>query len=117
MIGIALDREVVEAGEFLTGTVHWVADGDRVPRQLIAVAEWCTDGQGNRAHGIGRFAIFPLQRGVKEASFPLRLLIPYEGPVTFTGELVSVDWTLKVRVDQSGPDEAIESGFRVIPRR
>jgi hypothetical protein len=117
VIGIALDKDVVEAGEFLTGTVHWLADGDRLARQLIVAAEWRTDGQGNRAYGIGRAAVFPLPPGVRERSVRLRLLIPYEGPVTFTGELMSVNWTLRVRVDQSGLDQTIESAFRVIPRQ
>lgn len=115
MIGIALDRDVVGAGEFLTGTAQWSAEGDRVARQLIIAIEWCTDGAGNRASGIARGAVFPLG-GRTQGSFLFRLLIPYEGPVTFTGELVSVSWKIRVRADLRGFDESVEGDFRVVAR-
>ena len=117
MIGIALDRTTVEAGEFLTGTVQWSGEPDRAARLVIAAAYWRTDGAGNVAHGLGRVAQFKVPAGQRDATLPLRMLIPHEGPVSFQGELIAVEWKLHVRVDQRGIDEQIETGFRVSVRR
>lgn len=117
MIGIALDRTTVEAGEFLTGGIQWSGEPDRAVRMVIAAAYWRTDGAGNIAHGLGRVTQFKVPAGQRDATFPLRLLIPYEGPVSFQGELIAVEWKLHVRVDQRGIDEQIETEFWVSVRR
>ena len=116
MIGIALDREVVEAGDFLAGTVQWGMDGDQTITQIFVIAEWRTEGRGNRAHGLSRAVRIPVQRGRREGSSPFRLLIPYEGPVSFTGELIQLDWRVRAYVDRKGIDEQATQDFRVVVR-
>lgn len=111
MIGIALDREVVEAGAFVTGTIHYER-GDA--RRIIVAAEWESDGAGNRARGVARAKVI-LPKG--KGAFPFRLKIPYEGPVSFVGEVISVGWKLRARVDRKGADAFAEAEFRVEPRK
>ena len=112
MISIKIDDDAVMAGEFVAGRVFW--SGDRAGRIIVA-AVWETLGQANKARGVGR-AMEHLPRGAEE-TFPFRLLIPHEGPITFKGELTGIVWRLKVRVDQPGFDEFAEVEFRVEPRR
>ena len=116
MIGIVLEKEVVEAGKFLTGTVQWGMDGDQTITQIFVIAEWRTDGRGNRAHGLSRAVRIPVQRGRREGSSPFRLLIPYEGPISFAGELIQLDWRVRAYVDRKGIDEQATKDFRVVVR-
>lgn len=117
MIGIAIDQPILGAGEFLTGTIHWVAEGNHRASRIIARAEWETGGEGNRACGVGRATQWVVKDAQRDGVFPLRMLIPYEGPITFEGELITLIWKLKVRVDRRGFDEFSEVEFRVEPRR
>ena len=112
MISVKIDDDMVMAGEFLTGRVYW---SGRRPRRIIVAAVWETEGEANRVRGVGR-AMEHVPRGAEE-TFPFRLLIPHEGPITFNGELVSVVWKLKVRVDQRGLDEFEELALRVTAGR
>lgn len=116
MIGVSLDRTSVAAGELLTGTIHWAAEEERRARSVHAFAIWRTEGGGNIARGIARVARFAVRGGDREATIPFRLLIPYEGPVSFAGELITLVWTLRVRFAQPGLDEFIDAEFRVVPR-
>ena len=117
MIGIVLDRDVVETGSLLTGTLQWIGQAGRPARRLFAVLAWRTDGQGNIARGIGRVAEIAIAPGQREGGFPLRLLVPYEGPISFEGHLLSIHWSLRVSVDQRGLDDHLETEFRVVPRQ
>jgi hypothetical protein len=117
VIGLVLDNDRLETGEFLTGEVHWSAEDDRTVRRIVVAAEWETSGAGNIASGVARSKIFRIPDGSLEAKFTLRLLIPYEGPVSFDGELITMRWMLRAKVDQSGFDEHAESGFTVVPRK
>jgi hypothetical protein len=116
MIVVALDNESVCVGEFLSGTIHWTADDERVPFRISIAAVWHTEGESNRARGFGRGAEFPVAEGQRSATLPFRLLIPYEGPITFTGALVSVSWKVVVRVERRGIDEVAEAPIEVKPR-
>jgi hypothetical protein len=116
VIGIALDRQTVEAGEFLTGAIQWAVDGERSIRQVIVIAEWKTAGEGNCANGISRIVVLPVATGRREGSIPFRILIPHEGPVSFSGELVSVGWQLRAHVDRRGLDESANTPFAVVTR-
>lgn len=115
MISIKLDRDVVAAGEFITGRVFWSAEKGSRARRIIAAAVWETEGKANPVRGVGR-AVEHIPAGA-EAMFPFRLLIPHEGPITFKGELTGIVWKLRVRVAQRGFDEFHEEVFRVEPRR
>ena len=117
MILIELDRDRLETGDFLTGRLHWSAEDERRVNRIIVAAEWETSGAGNIASGVARSKIFTVAKGNREATFAFRLLIPYEGPVSFEGELIIMRWMLRAKVDQAGFDEHAESDFVVIPRR
>ena len=53
----------------------------------------------------------------RAAAFPFRLMVPHAGPVSFEGELITIAWNVKVRIDQMGFDEFAEKPFRVTLRR
>jgi hypothetical protein len=117
MIAIEVDQQSVAAGEFMTGHVRWGSDDDRRARQILVGLEWHTDGAGNRACGVSRAMRFVPKPSDRAAAFPFRLMVPHEGPVSFEGELITVGWNVKVRVDQMGLDEFAEKPFSVALRR
>ena len=116
MISIAIEDRTVAVGELLKAQIHWVAEGG-TPRRIIVAAEWATGGQGDRARGLGRSFVFVPRGNDREAMFPVRLLIPFEGPVSYEGPLISIEWKLHVRVERPGFDELESEVFRVEPRR
>ena len=116
MIRIAIDDATISAGGLLTGRVHWTSDDDRAARAIVVAAQWQTTGEGNVAFGVGRATRVALRADQRTAEVPLRMLIPHEGPITFTGALTGVAWKLHVRVDRFGTDELAEKEFEVGPR-
>ena len=116
MISIGIDQRTVATGGVLTANVRWSADGDRRARRIIVAAEWKTEGKGDKAVGVARSVTVTPSPDAREAIVPVRFLIPYEGPITFQGTLISLVWILRVRVDQFGLDEFAEKEFRVEPR-
>jgi len=117
VIKIDIDQQAVVVGDFVAGHVRWASDHDRRARQLLVGLEWRTDGAGNRARGMSRAMRFVPQPGDRAAAFPFRLMVPHEGPASFEGELISISWCVKVRIDQPGFDEFAETPFRVTLRR
>jgi hypothetical protein len=116
MIAIQLDDPVVTTGAFVTGRVRWASDG-RQAGEIVIAAEWQTAGEGNIARGCARSATFRPRRGQQEAELPFRFMIPFEGPISFETELITMRWMLRVRVRRAGFDEFAETEFRVEPRR
>lgn len=117
MIAIEIDRQTVAVGDFVTGHVRWSSTDDRRVRQIVVGLEWRTDGPGNCAHGVTRAMHFDPKPGDRTAFFPFRLMVPHEGPVSFKGELITMLWHVRVRIDQFGIDELAEKPFRVTLRR
>lgn len=115
MIAIVIEDATVAAGELLKAQIRWTGDGGRLPRRIIVAAQWETDGRGDRARGVGRSMQFVPDRA--DVTWPVRLLIPFDGPVTYDGELIRIAWKLHVRVDRAGFDELASEPFRVEPRR
>ncbi len=115
MIEISIDHAIVHAGDFLSGRVQW--KGDRRPNRFIVAAQWETEGAGNARWGVGRGAVIVPRDDAREATLPVRLMIPHEGPISFKGSLITITWKLRVRVDQPGSDEFAEAAFRVEPRK
>jgi hypothetical protein len=114
VIKVALEDDSVQTGGFLTAKIHW--SGDRPVRRIIAAAQWETNGAGNRTWGVGRATIIDTKGYSGAAIYPVRLMIPHEGPITFKGSLTGIIWKLKVQVDQPGLDEFAEAEFRVEAR-
>ena len=117
MIVIDIDQQAVAAGDFVTGHVRWGSTEDRRARQILVGLEWRTRGAGNRARGVARAMRFVPKPSDRAAAFDVRLMVPHEGPVSFEGELIAVDWYVRVRVDHAGIDEVAEKPFRVSLRR
>ena len=117
MIQVTFDRASVSTGEFVTGTVSWKSDDARTSGEILIAAEWQTSGEGNIARGTARSTRATLQRGARQAEIPFRFMIPFEGPVSFETELITMKWLIRVRVVRSGFDETVEAFFRVEPRR
>jgi hypothetical protein len=115
VIEIFIDQGIVPTGGLLTGNVRW--KGDRRPNRFIVAAQWETEGVGNAEWGVGRAAIVEPHGDALEVTFPVRLMIPHEGPISFEGTLMAIAWKLAVRVDQPGLDEFAECPFRVAPRK
>lgn len=118
MILIQFDSGTVAAGSFLSGDVTWRPDedDDPAPREIVVSAEWDIEGSGYPTSGRARSTRFTPAGDGREFKFPFRLLIPYDGPISFEGELMKVVWTLNVRADKRGLDERTEVEFRVEPR-
>ena len=116
MIQVQFDSATVSTGDFLTGKIHWRSDDERTASEILAALEWQTDGEGNVARGAARSLRFTPARGSREAEVPFRFMIPFEGPVSFQTELITMSWMLRVRISRSGFDETAEAPFRVAPR-
>ena len=79
--------------------------------------EWRTHGRGNRdSSAISRETLLtgPLEGDVR---LPFNLLLP-NGPVTYYGELINVEWVLKARVDVNWAiDPKAETVIRMTPAK
>lgn len=89
------------AGDRIAGEVVVRASEDVSPRKLLLETEWRTHGRGNRArgggatqelHGAARW------RAGEEYRYPFELTAP-DGPFTYHGKLLNVDWYLRARAD------------------
>ena len=116
MIRVKFDSATVSTGEFLTGRIHWRSDDERMASEILVAIEWQTDGEGNVARGSARLLRFIPPRGSREAEVPFRFMIPFEGPISFQTELITMSWFLRARIARSGFDETAEVPFRVEPR-
>ena len=117
MIAIDIDHHSVDVGGFVTGHVRWTSEDDKRARRILVGLEWRTEGAGNRARGVSRAMSFAPKPDDRAAHFPFRLMVPHEGPVSFAGELITMGWHVKVRVDRIGFDEFAERPFRVTLRK
>jgi hypothetical protein len=114
VIEIAIETPEVMTGHFLTANVRW--QSEKAGRILVA-AEWASAAMNGTRRGVGRSIAHVPQRGEQSGSFPVRLLIPHEGPLSFSGEVLQIAWTLWARIERPGADEFAHVEFRVIPRR
>lgn len=117
MIEIMLETDTVMTGHFLAAEIRWSAAEPHPVRRIVVAAEWKAVAFNGTKHGVGRATAHVPVRGEREGTFPVQLLIPHEGPVTFRGEVLTIEWNLWARIDRPGPDEFSHLGFRVVPRR
>jgi hypothetical protein len=88
-------------GEFISGAIKISAHADFHCRKTTLIREWKTAGRGNSATGGGEGILF-----VKDEEFhsgetkeyPFRFVAP-NGPVSYQGHLLRVEWHLRAHVD------------------
>lgn len=114
MIEITLDSESVMSGGFLAGNVRWSSDA---VHRIVVSAEWHAAAFNGTKQRAARAVAYTPRGGERQGAFPVRLLIPHEGPVSFDGQLIEIGWSLTVRIERRGLDEIAERAFRVVPRR
>jgi hypothetical protein len=115
VIEIGIDDDSIPVGGFLTGRIRWESDKGKTPKRIVVAAEWQTKGKGDPAHGVGRAT--QIEPDATSGTISLRPKIPHEGPITYEGQLLEIEWKLRVRIDQPGFDEFGEAPFRVEVRR
>jgi hypothetical protein len=72
VIQLALDRDHVRTGEFVTGSVTWNADDARRAHRITVRAEWETRGHGNDVYCAVRELEWSLTpRDVEKATWKL----------------------------------------------
>lgn len=117
MITLAIDRDHVSTGEFLTGSVHWSAAATERLRRVTVRIEWETRGHGNDVYCAAREVRWECEERDVEKSFPLRMLVPHEGPVTYSGFILNIGWkVIATAVIRGGDDECAEVELTVTPR-
>jgi hypothetical protein len=101
-VSIALSHQGSRrTGDEVEGVVVITVDKDVVAKAVFVKLLWRTHGRGN-PHRV-EVASVALPGGAWSAGqtlqLPFRLRVPAEGPVTSTGDIVSVDWTIRAEVD------------------
>ena len=118
-ISIDLDageRRIFSPGEAITGTVHVHANDDCECKALLVGCLWKTHGRGDNTQGQ------PDEQQVfsgawtqgSDYSYPFELSAP-NGPNTYHGHLLNLDWYARARVDVPwGIDPVDEEDFLLV---
>ena len=114
MIEVTLKQDVVMTGHRIEGEIRWMSDA---PKRILVAAEWQATAFHGTKRGVGRSMVVTPRTGEHQGAFPVRMLIPHEGPASFDGQLIQIRWTLWVRIERPGLDEFANCDFRVVPGR
>lgn len=92
-------------------------DGQRATNVAVEL-EWETSGRGTRDHKIVHKEI--LHEGdipaLADMQLPFKLLVPGEGPITYHGQLINVNWKITARIDiKWAIDQTEETRLSVLP--
>lgn len=90
----------IRAGDELEAVLRYSTPEDHDEVTLEWALEWVAEGKSTNTGRVsyGSKPLGPLAAGEqREARLPLS--IPPEGPVTYTGELLSISWRLRVSLD------------------
>lgn len=106
------------AGDIAEGTIVVQTPKAHKNAKVIWHVEWVAEGRATdrRRVGGGAHVIGDLYPSMPEV-VRLRCRIPAEGPITYRGQLFSVDWRFKATLDipwAIDPSSAV--GFQVLPR-
>ncbi len=120
-ININFDKSdrIFTVGEDVSGNVSITASKATVCHGVHIMWQWRTHGRGNTAKGkpsevTHHVSGDELDEG-KEYSFPFNFPAP-NGPLTYRGHYLNVDWYLRARVDARGPfDPKQEEEFLLLP--
>lgn len=81
-------------GSRVGGVARWTSD--EALKQARVLALWTTSGKGTRDEGAGAQHDFGPPRRTDEQRFELRLP---EGPLSFEGHLITLEWKLELVLD------------------
>ena len=112
-------ERIFAVGEEVSGVINIKANKSTVCHAVHIVWQWRTHGRGNTAKGMANEVIEyvsgnELDEG-KEYNFPFTFPAP-NGPLTYRGHYLNIDWYLSARVDARGPfDPKGEEEFLLLP--
>lgn len=111
---------VFEVGDTVSGTAIITANEETVCNKIVIQMRWQTHGKGNRDTGKWMKESVQVSHNKLSASetqrIPFSFQLP-EGPLTYRGGYLNVDWYLKTIVDARGPfDPSYEEEIIVLPK-
>lgn len=86
----------------VTGTVIWKPENDKPVNWIVARLRWVTSGRGEIDDQVVATQDLPLPDSIvvgQEYRWPFSLMLPIEGPITYHGQLLNIDWQIVVEVD------------------
>jgi|HigsolmetaAR201D_1030396.scaffolds.fasta_scaffold04321_3 hypothetical protein len=107
------------AGEQVTGQIIWTPQSDKQPRGIHVTLAWRTEGRGTRDSREVATTSLQVPPIIAEmpVSLPFAIDLPYDGPISYSGMLLSIIWEVRVRVDLPWAiDEKFAAPLIVMPR-
>ena len=113
-------ESIFEVGDTVSGTAIITANQDTVCNKIVIQMRWQTHGRGNRTAGKWIKETVQVSHNNLDANqterVPFSFQLP-EGPLTYRGNYLNVDWYLKAIVDARGPfDPSYEEEIIVLPK-
>ena len=113
-------ESIFEVRDTVSGTAVITANQDTVCNKVVIQMRWQTHGRGNRAAGKWMKESIQVSHNTLNASqterIPFSFQLP-EGPLTYRGNYLNVDWYIKALVDARGPfDPNYEEEIIVLPK-
>jgi len=118
LLELQLDADVVEAGEHLRGRVRLPLDDGKLEKAKALVVKAVA-----RVHGSGTPETVEVLLHQAEGPFHGQASVAFEhrlpeGPVTWAGRYVKVDWTVQASLEVPwAVDPKVELPFRLVPRK
>lgn len=116
---IELESSQVVAGATVDGSVKLQCSDTVSCRGVLLEVGYQVSGKGNPYTGLvhnGMLHQGHLQ-GQVEVDLPFSVPIPADGPISYHGKHISIDWFVKARVDiPIFADQRFSEGFVVTPR-
>lgn len=98
--GDAGDIFVYPRGAHVTGTVRVLTSNPLKARAILLEPRWQTSGKGDSNSGGGSpVQIHPGGELIGELDIPFAIDLPL-APLSYTGTLIKIDWSLRVRIDR-----------------
>lgn len=118
MINIALDQEIIVAGDRISG--HLTCTQPTELKQAQIDLFWRTEGRGKAEEA----SIVTLPIDLKQLNacqpIPFSFTTPYEGPITYDGALLRIFWEIRATLVSPGlmsKKETFSQPFTVIVRQ
>lgn len=109
----------IPAGGELRGFVAWQPEPNARARSMRIAMRWFTRGRGDRDQRDVAVIEIPFTAGVptEPTRFPFAFTVPPDGPVTYFGNLLTIEWEIQARLDVSwAVDPSVARLFAVVPR-
>jgi hypothetical protein len=115
VIDISLQQLHVPVGDWLKGTAWWTYSGH--PRSMTLCVGWQSIGFDPPTHNpVAELVVAPVPV-VARVAVPFELQLPAEGPASYHGKLIRIQWEVLVRVDLGLLLKEVKAlPFFVVPR-